>query len=274
VNGLPAICSFWFGPLGWLERLCIASFVAQGHAFELYAYDELGAVPDGCTLHDAAEILPRERLFFYKGNRTPAVFADLFRLELMARGAGIWADCDVLCVKPFAGLGDYVFGIEVAPNLRNGLRAQVNNAVFRCPPQSPLLAALRGLFGPGAVPPGMPWPRRLEVAARRAFGEKLPIEHMQFGATGPWPLNHFVRRLGLWGEVSAKPVFYPVDYGAARQLLAPGRTLADVTTPETLGIHLWHSALTERGSGRMSAPASGSLLAGEAARLGIAFAEG
>ncbi len=131
MSALPVICSFWHGRLGWLERVCIASFVAQGHRFELYTYGETDEVPAGAVVRDAAGILPEGEMFFYKGSRTPAVFADLFRLRLMERRAGIWADCDVYCVRPFAGLPEYVFGIE------EGTR--VNNAVFRCPAESGLL---------------------------------------------------------------------------------------------------------------------------------------
>ena len=78
------------------------------------------------------------------------------------------------------------------------------------------------VFAPGAVPPGMPWWRRAEVAVRRAFGAKLPVQDMQFGATGPWPLNYWVTQLGLERYAQPKPVFYPLDYGAANRLLEAG----------------------------------------------------
>lgn len=259
MSPLPAICSFWEGELGWLEQLCIASFVDKGHRFALYTYDDC-AVPPGAERRDASTVLPRERMFFYKGNRTPAVFADLFRLELMRREMGIWADCDVLCVKPLAELPDYVFGYETP--------GRVNNAVFRCPSQSALLARMLAVFEPGAIPPGMPWWRWAEVALRRGVGQRLPVEAMQFGATGPWPLNHWVRALGLEKFTQPKPVFYPLDYGAANRLLEPGSTL-DVP-PQTLAVHLWHSALTGRGRTHVPTPAPGSFFARECARLGVA----
>ncbi|RUT30361.1 hypothetical protein EMQ25_13720 [Arsenicitalea aurantiaca] len=270
MSGLEPICSFWHGKLSFLEQVCIASFIAQGHSFTLYAYEDVGTLPAGCILADAAAIIPRENLFFYKGSRTPAVFADLFRLELMAREAGIWADCDVYCVRPFAGLGPYVFGTERAASWRNFWKAEINNAVFRCPPDSALLRAMQSVFLPGAVPPGLaPW-RRGEVAIRRALREELPVHHMQFGATGPAPLNHYVRALGLIDHLSPKPVFYPLDYGRARDLLEPESTLTGAITEATLGVHMWHSALTDRGTGAMSPPHPDSFFGREMARLGIA----
>lgn len=260
------ICSFWHGDLGWLGRVSIASFIEKGHRFALYTYDDVGAVPEGCILRDASDIIPREQMFFYKGNRTPAVFADLFRLRLMEHGAGIWVDCDVYCVRPFERLGDYVFGIE---GLNANRRMTVNNAVFRCPADSELLRVLFRTFEPGAVPPGMPWFRAIEVRLRRLFGEHLPVEDMQFGATGPWPLNHHLHRLGLFDRAQPKAVFYPIGYYDARRLLAPGLDLADIVRPETLSVHLWHSALTDRGSGRLLPPEPDSFFAREAARLGV-----
>src|SRR5690606_21769206 len=133
-------------------------------------------------------------MFFYKGTRTPAVFADLFRLELMAQERGIWVDCDVYCVRQFSGLPEYVFGYENHPSLRNGFRAQVNQAVFACPSGSELLSRLTDVFTSEQIPPGLaPW-RRWEVVIRRKLGELVPVHYMQFGATGPAPLNYYIPR--------------------------------------------------------------------------------
>lgn len=258
MSDLPPICSFWHGGLTWLERMCIASFVEKGHRFALYTYDDM-VVPAGAQRHDAEAVVPRDQMFFYKRDRTPAVFADLFRLELMRREAGIWADCDVLCVRPLVGLPDYVFGIEA--------ETRVNNAVFRCPAESELLSRLLEVFEPGVVPPGMPWWRQAEVAVRRALGAALPAHDMQFGATGPWPLNYWVKRLGLERYAQPKPVFYPLDYGAANRLMAAGSRL-DVPG-ETLAVHLWHSALSGRGSGAVPIHEAASFFARECARLGV-----
>jgi hypothetical protein len=261
MSTLPAICTFWHGEMSWLERVCLASFAEKGHKVDLYTYGEVGPLPKGVRVKDANEIEPEEKVFFYKGSRTPAVFADLFRLRLMQRKAGIWVDCDVYCVKPLRGLGEYVFGIEEGSRL--------NNAVFRCPANSKLLKHLLEVFEPGAIPPGMPWWRVAEVRLRRALGQALPAENMQFGATGPWPLNHWVRKLGLRGFVQPKAVFYPLDHGAAGGLLKAGSSLEGIVKHETLAVHMWHSALTDRGSGTIGTPEAGSFFASEMARLGV-----
>jgi phosphatidylserine/phosphatidylglycerophosphate/cardiolipin synthase-like enzyme len=50
----------WIGELSKLERMALASFVANGHTVHLYAYDDLAGVPDGVQVIDAREILPEE----------------------------------------------------------------------------------------------------------------------------------------------------------------------------------------------------------------------
>lgn len=268
---LPPVCSFWHGPLTYLARLCLASFVEKGHTVRLYAYEPLDGVPPGVTLLDAADILPRDRMFFYKSTRTPAVFADLFRLELMARRLGIWVDADVYCIRPFADLPEYVFGYENHPHWRNGFQAQINQAVFACPP-GPLLDRLLDVFETDAIPPGLPWWRTWEVRIRRALGEELPVHHMQFGATGPMPLNHYVKVLGLAAYVQAKDVFYPLDYGEADYLLAAGSSIESSVTPQTLAVHIWNSALTGRHGRALRTPEPGSFFDRELTRLGLAGA--
>jgi hypothetical protein len=269
MTALPPIVSFWHGELGWLGRVAIASFLDKGHSFSLYTYADVGPVPNGCELRDANTIIPQSEMFFYKGSRTPAVFADLFRLKLMQQSAGIWVDCDVYCVRPYEGLGELVVGIEDDHSRWHYGQAVVNNAVFRCPADSELLRLLLSTFEPGAIPAGMPIRRAIEVRLRRLMGENLPVQHMQFGATGPWPLNHYLRQLDLFNLAQPRTVFYPIGYDDAAKLLTPGLSLPDIVNPETLSVHLWHSALTDRGTGKLRMPAPGSFFAHEMQRLGV-----
>ena len=218
------------------------------------------SLPAGAERRDAATVLPRDRMFFYKRDRTPAVFADLFRLELMRREAGIWADCDVLCVKPLAGLPEYVFGIEA--------ESRVNNAVFRCPADSELLTRLLEVFEPGAVPPGMPWWRRAEVAVRRAFGAKLPAQEMQFGATGPWPLNHWVD--AAWARAVRAAEAGVLSAGLRRREPAARSGLdAGCAGGDARGASLAQRADAGGASATCRMPQPGSFFARECERLGV-----
>ncbi len=253
---LPVIASFWHGPLSWLEKVSIASFVRQGHPVHVYSYEPQGDLPEGADWKNAEEVLAREKLFFYKGHGTPGAFSDLFRMMLMKLERGIWADCDVYCVRPITGLGDYIFSWE-----RPG---SINGAVLRIPPDAPLLDDLLSIFDLDNRPllePHLPLGRRLEVAARRIFGDPVTPAFMQYGATGPFALTHFVPKHGLLDKVLPSSVFYPVPYAGIPALMAPGSDIAEVIRPDTRGVHIWRSQLTRRGRADIAPPPPGSAMA-------------
>jgi len=115
---LPVINSLWIGQLSPLERLCLKSFVVQGHAFYLYTYDPIENVPPGVTLQDAGQILPASKIFRNQrgeGKGSLAAFSDLFRYKLLLERGGWWVDTDVFCLKPFDFKAPYVFGAEDKP---------------------------------------------------------------------------------------------------------------------------------------------------------------
>src|SRR5262245_50684591 len=110
-NLLP-LNSFWHGPeLPPLSRACLHSFVETGHAVTLHVYDEPRGVPPGVALADASRILSRDQIFIQRTHRTIAPFTDRFRYELLARDAGAWIDCDLLCLKPLTA-SPHIFGWE------------------------------------------------------------------------------------------------------------------------------------------------------------------
>lgn len=246
---LPTIVSFWHGPMSWLEALCIAAFHRHGHRVEVFSFDPIAGLPPTAVWRDAAELMPREALVFYKGKGTPAVFSDRFRLELMRRKLGIWADLDLYLLGPLAQPEDYLMAWE-----RPG---SVNSAVLYIPPDAPLLDDLLAVFDRDNRPllePFLPLYRRLEVAARRLVGDKVPPEHLQYGATGPMALTHYVRARGLVDRVKPSTTFYPIPYEAIPGLLQPGSDVASSIGPDTLGIHLWRSQFTNRGRADILVP--------------------
>ncbi len=252
---LPTIVSFWHGPMSWRERLCSTSFVRHGHEVEIYAYEPLSGLPEGAVVRDAAQILSADQLTFYKGKGTPGVFSDRFRLCLLRQGKGLYSDLDVYCLRPFAGLPEHVMGFESATS--------VNNAVLRIPADAPLLDDLLGVFelqGRPLLEPHLPLGRRLEVAIRRLLGDAVAPEHMQFGATGPFALTHYLKRRNMLHLAQPAPVFYPILYENIPALMQPGSTIETALRPETLAVHIWRSQLTRRGRAGMPNPAPGSAL--------------
>lgn len=266
MSDLPTIFSFWHGPMSWLEALSIASFQRQGHRVEVYSFDPIPGLPAGAVARDAAEVVPRDRLMFYKGRGTPGVFSDLFRLTGLSQSRGVYADLDVYCVRPIQGPPDYLMAYE-----RPG---SVNGAVLHIPAAAPLLADLLSVFAEGPRPllePHLPIFRRIEVAARRLMGQAVTPEYMQYGATGPMALTHYVARRGLSAKVLPSTALYPIPYEDIPGLLQPGSSVHAAVRPDTLAVHLWRSQLTNRGRADMPPPPAGSAMAELCAREGIAL---
>ena len=263
---LPAIVSFWHGPMSWLEALSIASFRRHGHAVEVYSYDPITNLPAAAAARDAADILPRDKLVFYKGKGTPGVFSDYFRMSVLKRGLGVYADLDVYCVRPIEGPPDYLMAYE-----RPG---SINGAVLHIPADAPLLDDLLAIFTDTKRPllePHLPPLRRFEVAARRLFGETIAPEDMQYGATGPMALTHYMRRRGLEHLVRPSSVLYPIPYEGIPGLMQAGSSIDPAVGADTLAVHLWRSQLTRRGRADMPLPEPGSALDILCQREGIAL---
>jgi hypothetical protein len=133
---LPQIHAYWHsGPLSPYEQLSIASFLAHGPPYILYSYEKIEA-PKGVQLRDAAEIVPKDRLFFYRGPGAGSVagFTNLFRYALLRRNEGCWADVDVVRLSGSFPSGEFIFGWESSET--------IGTAVLACAAESSLLAEL------------------------------------------------------------------------------------------------------------------------------------
>jgi hypothetical protein len=196
---------FWYGePLSRLERLSIASFLANGHPVDLYAYDDIGVVPAGAQIKDAAKVLPREFLFHHRRTGSVGLFSDWFRYRLLHAHGGIWADCDIVCLAPLDYADDMIFGWE---NER-----YLNNAVLGFPKGHEIAAWLAACCeNPNRILPYdsislrfRKWRRRFLQGDRR--------DRIRWGEYGPKGLTHAVRYFEL--ESFALPVseFYDVPF--------------------------------------------------------------
>lgn len=105
--GRPLAQSLWVGRrLRWIERLAIKSYLHNGWRFQLYAYDDVENVPEGCEVLDANVIIPRKDVFkegFGSGLHAGSMgaFSDLFRYRLLYERGGMWTDTDVINLKRF-----------------------------------------------------------------------------------------------------------------------------------------------------------------------------
>lgn len=135
----------WVGNrLSLLEMLTLHSFSHHGYTFKLWVYNELqNTLPPGVELHDAATIIPRNKVFAKKRNDSRygigagsfgAPFSDLFRYKLLYEHGGWWVDMDITCLKPFDQDTPYVFRAHP-------LLPMIGNVMY-CPPRSALMEAV------------------------------------------------------------------------------------------------------------------------------------
>jgi hypothetical protein len=94
---MATVGSLWVGgPLGFIQQLCLKSFVHYGHTIRLYVYDMDMEVPPGVEKHDASEIVPESKVFSYHGQL--AAFSDYFRYKMIQKEDIMWVDADTLCL--------------------------------------------------------------------------------------------------------------------------------------------------------------------------------
>jgi len=239
VSALPPVASLWIGEaLSWLERLCLTSFVAQGHPVTLYTYGPVEGVPTGITLADGREILENDDVIVHRRRRSVAPFSDLFRFTLLFKRPGVtWVDTDVYCLRPLDGTEPFLFGYEI---YHSPERSQVNSAVLRLPPGSGTLSGMlefmQDLY---PVPEWLPKRALDPILARRAAGDPMHVSEMVWGLWGPLGLTEYLRKTGEIAHARPPEVFYPVHF-ADKELFfqRPMKTLGKLTEA-TRTIHLW-----------------------------------
>ena len=107
--------TLWIGGSlrGWLEQLCLKSFVDRGQKITLFSYEDIPNVPDGVIRRDGREVIDTDDFIKYEAKNSYALFADLFRLHMIKLNPGmVWIDTDVYCHRP----------MELRRRLRHGVR--------------------------------------------------------------------------------------------------------------------------------------------------------
>jgi hypothetical protein len=125
----------WIGDeLSLLEQLSIKSFMAHGHEYHLYVYDDVKNIPEGTIVKDANEIIDSSEIYkntYHLPECGYLGFSDYFRVKLIYDKGGFWVDTDLVCLKHFDFEEDYVFSPEIS-HVKNG----VSSSIFRCPKNS------------------------------------------------------------------------------------------------------------------------------------------
>jgi hypothetical protein len=258
--------TLWIGgPLSWLEQLCLKSFVDAGQRITLFSYEDIPNVPAGVIRRDGRAVLDTDDFIKYEKKDSFALFADLFRLHMIAQNPGmIWVDTDVYCHRPIDLDDDHVMGFELPGSQR------VNNAVLGLPPDSALLADLLAYTADRfAIPPFVRPRLQAEYRAAAAAGRPVHVSQHPWGVWGPMMLTHFVHARGMAGRVQPLDAFYPVPFPDRLKMLRKADTVRSLLTRHTTALHLWASNKRELGLRHDGLPPPGSFLADLVARHGI-----
>jgi hypothetical protein len=254
------VCMLWVGgALGPIERLSLVSFLTNGHPVALYTYADVTGIPPGIERRDAREVMPEAVVAALRyANGSVALASNLFRYRLLAAGKGLWADIDVVCLKPVPGGKPAIVGWEGARYL--------NGAVLYLHRDLPIVAEAMALFDAGAVPPWLPWRKRVRPLVRRALGHRLRPTDFPHGTFGPKAVTALVAKHGLTALAEPPEVFYPLAPRQARRAFDADLSLDAVATERSLTLHLWNEKIRDLKATR---PAPGSILATLYHRYGV-----
>lgn len=237
---LPEIASLWIGGnLSWLEQLCLKSFADQGHHITLYSYEPIANLPDGVHAGDAAEIFPAEPMYRHAVTGSPAIHADLWRLNLLKMTNKIWVDCDVLCYRPFDFEQEHVFGWEK--------RNLVCNAILGLPKNSAALDGLISFFDDKyAIGPWLKDHQREELEAERDAGHPVHMTQQDWGSTGPKAASWFLKQSGEIDHALPQSAFFAVTFKDRNHFILSRHNPEDQFDADTRGVHLWARRLKPR----------------------------
>jgi hypothetical protein len=235
----PHIVTFWHGPLDRLRRLCLASQVAAGHKVTVYSFEPLAGLPEGVGNAEAEAVLPHsfaERLRPSGADGawrdwTTLQFSDFFRMRLMARGAGLWLDADVVLLK----------AIELdpaKPYFAWERPRQLGNSVLYLPPDHGIVLAFERLMQrEDLMPDWLALRHRLTFALHRLRGGSSRVSDIRVALYGPAALTALARRTNELHRALPKKSFYAV-HAEPKLFFEASDFSALLADPGILGFHI------------------------------------
>ena len=217
MNNNNPIQSLWIGSeLSQMELMCINSYLANGHDFHLYIYNDLPNIPKGAIVKDANSIIPEKDVYIDRFG-SYANIANQFRFTLLYQLGGWWVDMDTVCLKPFDFDEDFVFSSEITNLCKS--RNRMNNTYMKSKPGAKYLKNC------------------LDFTSVRGH------EYIHWGELGITLLSRMVFRNHLEQFIKSPEYFCPVSYYCFNQLIGDSTCVL----PETsYAVHWWHNLWREQ----------------------------
>lgn len=230
------IGTLWVGnELRWFDRLSLHSFVQRGHEVTLFHTHDLKdpQVP-GITLRPA-----RDAFEYPDGlpdQISPAVFSDIFRINMISNLGLTWIDTDVLCLKPLVAEKGYLVGYEDS--------GMINGAVLCLPPESEALGILcEQLNDPSFVPGWLSESQRRKLANVSKDQRLYEAARLVPNVLGPRALTHVLIQTGERSHALPAEVLNPVPWGLVDICFNPFGGTDGWITDKTLALHLYSSRI-------------------------------
>jgi glycosyl transferase-like sugar-binding protein/alpha 1,4-glycosyltransferase len=232
---LPVIQGLWIGGrLTAMERLCLTSFLKNGHECHLYTYADLENVPQDVIVKSAEDVVSRAEIFADRDEDlgvSYANFSDVFRYKLLSERGGVYADLDIVCLRPFDFQGEYVFGSQAMQDIVEETKrfgpVLVNGNVMKAPAGSEI----------------MKFCYERSIAGASADREWFEL--------GPPLLTQAIKKFRLLNYVQPHVVFNPVDWWNWDDVIrneASVKTKLDfIWRPPVYAVHLWNSMWNRAG---------------------------
>lgn len=218
----------WVGDhLSNIQKLCIKSFLDNGHDFHLYIYENfVDGIPEGCTVINGNEILPwgnRDR--FISNNH----FSDYFRSVVTYQLGGFYTDMDIVCLKPFDFSEERVFVSEFQFNGTNprNTEPKINGCILKVPQNDPMTKEIiERIDAMDTRNPDLDWISVGPAQYRKAvpeFNHEKFIKHPDvFDSLWPEHLINFTSSNGTWRPAeNAYGIHLRTSYWKPGSLLEP-----------------------------------------------------
>ena len=202
------IQGLWIGTeLSNLEKLCINSFLKNGHSFYLYTYTDIAGIPEGTTICDANQIIPEKDIFRYTCNCGPGCkhtgslggFANLFRYKLLFEKGGYWVDLDMVCLRHFDFNEKYIFSSEMNFSYETGQDTEYIN-----------VGVIKAMYSKSKA-----------IKYAYQYSKNKDPSKLNFGETGPKLFKKMVDSLGLQRFTKPYYAFCPVSWEHWKYLIDP-----------------------------------------------------